>query len=213
MKNYDRAYMKIESDDFNHAQCQTVMFNKTSDYLSPFKILIVEPNPLMRRITRGILQLLGARKIVDANSLTDAISFLRQGDIDFILSEWYLSSAHGVDLVRWLRHERPEIAFTPFIMMTSQTRLESVTTARNAGITEFVAKPFSAKSLIARIREVIERPRPFVSIGKYFGPDRRRRVLGVEETNNRRQSGAVLIEGNDLSQAQINNIISGSGRS
>ena len=193
-------------------QCLVFMFNKTSDYLSPFKILLIEPNPLMRRITRGILQLLGARKIVETDSVTQALPFIQQGDIDFILSEWYLTSSYGVDLVRWLRRGNPEISFTPFIMMTSQTRLESVTAARNAGITEFVAKPFSAKSLVARIREVIERPRPFVSIGKYFGPDRRRRALSVEEKTNRRQSGALLIAGNDLTQTQIDSIVAGSGR-
>jgi len=188
------------------------MFDRTSDYLSPFKVLVIEPNPLMRRITCGILRLLGARKVIEVDGITTALPFIRQGDIDFILSEWYLAGSYGVDLVRYIRQERPEIAFTPFIMITSQTRLESVTTARNAGITEFVAKPFSAKSLVARIREVIERPRPFVSIGKYFGPDRRRRALVLEEKTERRNHGEILMAGNDLTQAQINNIVAGSGR-
>lgn len=188
------------------------MFGKTSDYLSPFKILVIEPNPLMRRITCGILRLLGTRKVIEVANADAATPFIRQGDVDIILCEWYLPDAPGVDLVRWIRHERPEIAFTPFIMITSQTRLESVTTARNAGITEFVAKPFSAKSLVARVREVIERPRPFVSIGKYFGPDRRRRALVLEENSDRRHAGAILMAGNDLTQAQINNIVAGTGR-
>lgn len=188
------------------------MFDKTSDYLGPFKIMVIEPNPLMRRITVAILRLLGTRKVVEVSNTTAAIPFIRQGDIDIIMSEWYLPGSSGVDLVRWIRHESPEISFTPFIMMTSQTRLESVTTARNAGITEFVAKPFSAKSLVARIREVIERPRPFVSIGKYFGPDRRRRAMVQEENADRRKHGAILMAGNDLTQAQINNIVAGGRR-
>jgi DNA-binding response OmpR family regulator len=189
------------------------MFDRrTCDYLGPFKILVLEPNPLMRRITVGILRLLGARKIIEVDNAGAAVPFIQQEDVDIIISEWYLVQSHGVDLVRWLRRERPEIAFTPFIMMTSQTRFESVTMARNAGITEFVAKPFSAKSLVARIREVIERPRPFVSVGKYFGPDRRRRAGVLDEKRERRQSGTLLIGGNDLTQAQINHIIAGSGR-
>jgi two-component system chemotaxis response regulator CheY len=188
------------------------MFDKTSDYLGPFKIMVLEPNPLMRRITVGILRLLGARKIIEMDSVNNAAAYLRQGDVDIVMSEWYLPGSSGVDLVRWLRHEHPDIAFTPFIMMTSQTRLESVTTARNAGITEFVAKPFSAKSLVARIREVIERPRPFVSIGKYFGPDRRRRAMIQEENAERRKHGAILMAGTDLTQAQINNIVAGGRR-
>ena len=188
------------------------MFQKTSDYLGPFKILIVEPNPLMRRITRGMLQILGARRIVETDAMSTALTFIQQGDIDIVLSEWYLTGACGVDLIRWLRREDTDIRFTPFIMMTSQTRFESVTAARNAGITEFVAKPFSAKSMIARIREVVERPRPFVSIGRYFGPDRRRRAEIMEQ--NRRKKGALLIGGKDtdLTQDQINTMIAGGGR-
>ncbi len=187
------------------------MLNKTSDYLGPFKILVVEPNPLMRRITRGILQILGARRIVETDSINTAATYIQQGDVDVVLSEWYLSASYGVDLIRWLRHTDSEIRFTPFIMMTSQTRLESVTAARNAGITEFVAKPFSAKSLVARIREVVERPRPFVAIGQYFGPDRRRRAGVLEEKTDRRSAAALLIGGTDLTQDQINRVVSGPG--
>jgi DNA-binding response OmpR family regulator len=188
------------------------MLNKTADYLGPFKILLIEPNPLMRRITRGVLQVLGARRIVETENVNTAATFLRQGDIDFVLCEWYLAGSYGVDLIRWLRQENSDVRFTPFIMITSQTRLESVTTARNAGITEFVAKPFSAKSLTSRVREVIERPRPFVSIGRYFGPDRRRRAEVLAEKAERRSAGALLIAGNSLTQEQINSVVAGSGQ-
>jgi len=188
------------------------MFNKTSDYLGPFKILVVEPNPLMRRITRGILQLLGARKIVETDNINTAASYIGQGDVDLVLSEWYLAGACGVDLTRWLRHNATDVRFTPFIMVTSQTLLENVMTARNAGITEFVAKPFSARSLIARIREVVERPRPFVAIGKYFGPDRRRRAEVLDEKSDRRSAGMLTLGGGDLTQDQINDVVAGARR-
>jgi len=188
------------------------MIGKTSDYLNPFKILVAEPNHLMRKITRNILHLLGARRVIDTPDIDQAASYLTHGDIDLVLSEWYLQGACGVDLVRWLRHENSEVRFTPFIMMTSQTRLENIVTARNSGITEFVAKPFSAKSLIARVREVVERPRPFVAIGKYFGPDRRRRAEVLEEKTDRRSTATLLIKGNELTQDQINSVISGAGR-
>ncbi len=185
------------------------MLNKTSYYLGPFKILVVEPNPLMRRVTRNILQLLGARRIVETDNITKAAAYVTQGDIDVVLSEWYLAGSCGVDFIRWLRRENTDIRFTPFIMVTSQTHMMNVTTARNAGITEFVVKPFSARSLIARIREVVERPRPFVAIGQYFGPDRRRRGEVMAENTDRRHTGTLLIGGTDLTQEQINAVISG----
>ncbi|MCC6913164.1 MAG: response regulator [Rhodospirillaceae bacterium] len=180
---------------------------RTSDYLSPFRILLVEPNPLMRRITRDILFLLGGRKVIDTGDVHAAAQFLAQGNVDMVLSEWYLTGACGVDLVRWIRNEASDIRFTPIIMLTSQTRVQNIVIARNSGITEFVAKPFTAKSLCSRIREVVERPRPFVSVGKYFGPDRRRRPGAVDK--DRRGASGLLAGGYDLSQGEIDDMISG----
>ena len=187
---------------------------RTSDYLSPFRILLAEPNPLMRKVTRDILFLLGGRRIIDTGDINVAAQFIAQGGVDIVLSEWYLEGACGVDLVRWVRREQTDIRFTPIIMLTSQTRVQNIVIARNSGITEFVAKPFTARSLIARIREVVERPRPFVGVGQYFGPDRRRRAGAVEKKAERRESAALLINGYDLSQPDIDAMISGGrGRS
>lgn len=183
--------------------------NKTNDYLSPFKILVAEPNELMCKVTRSLLTMLGARRLFTCSDSDTAKQYLRQGDIDFILSEWYLYTSDGIDLVRWLRSQVSDIRFTPFIMVTSQTRVENVLLARNLGITEFVAKPFSAASLITRIKEVIERPRPFVSTRKYFGPDRRRRSKPTDEGGERRRSEAFLIDGRPLNQDQIDKLVAG----
>ena len=185
------------------------MAGKTSDYLSPFKILVAEPNPLMCRVTRQLLSMLGARRIFTVSDSETAKSYLKQGEIDFILSEWYLYTSDGIDLVRWLRAQRSDIRYTPFIMVTSQTRMQNVIMARNLGITEFVAKPFSANSPITRIKEVIERPRPFVSTSRYFGPDRRRRTKITDEGADRRKSEALLIDGRHLTQDQIDNVVAG----
>lgn len=184
---------------------------RTSDYLSPFKILVAEPNTLMCNVTRQLLTMLGARNIFTVSDSESAKFQLRQGDIDFVLSEWYLYTADGIDLVRWLRSQKSEIRFTPFIMVTSQTRLQNVILARNLGINEFVAKPFSANSLIMRIKEVIERPRMFVSSRKYFGPDRRRRAKPTEEGGDRRKNESMLLDGRNLNQDQIDRIVAGDG--
>lgn len=188
-----------------------MMFGKTSDYLGPFKILVAEPNPLMRKVTRNILMLLGARRVIDVASLREAAAYIEHGDIDFVLAEWYLEGACGVDLVRWVRHIASDTKFTPIIMVTSQTRVQYIVIARNAGVTEVVAKPFSAKSLIARIREVVERPRNFVRIGEYFGPDRRRRAEILEQGRDRRGHEAYVTRG-DLTQDQINDVVAGGSR-
>jgi DNA-binding response OmpR family regulator len=64
-------------------------------------------------------------------------------------------------------------------MVTGHTERERVTTARDLGITEFLAKPISAQSLSQRVEELIERPRPYIRAGSYFGPCRRRKRGGI----------------------------------
>ena len=67
--------------------------------------------------------------------------------------------------------------FIPIVMMSGHTEKHRVQAARDAGITEFLAKPITAQSLFARIAEIVDRPRPFVRCPGYFGPDRRRKAI------------------------------------
>lgn len=107
-----------------------------------------------------------------------------------------------------------DIRFTPIIMITSGTRREKVILARNCGVMEYVAKPFNAKSPIPRVREVIERPRPFVDIGAYFGPDRRRRAEAISEGAEKRDKGGPRPASKEdmkasLTQEQIDKLVTG----
>jgi DNA-binding response OmpR family regulator len=61
-------------------------------------------------------------------------------------------------------------------MMTGHSAVVRVMEARDAGVTEFIAKPLSARTLLNRLNAVIYQPRPFVRTQTYFGPDRRRRA-------------------------------------
>ena len=82
----------------------------------------------------------------------------------------------GLEFVRLLRTAtNSPNPFVPVIMLTAHTETKRVMEARDAGITEFLAKPISAQQLGSRIRAVIEHPRPFVRAESYIGPDRRRR--------------------------------------
>ena len=79
-------------------------------------------------------------------------------------------------------------------MLTGYTDRLRVFHARDAGVTEFMAKPISPKSLYARISAVIDRPRPFVRAEDYFGPDRRRRVIEFQGAD-RRSNEPKIVEG------------------
>jgi len=80
--------------------------------------------------------------------------------------------------------------YVPIIMITGHTEKKRVLAARDAGITEILVKPISAKALYQRIVNVILNPRPFVRTKNYFGPDRRRSLnpnyVGGERRNEER---------------------------
>jgi DNA-binding response OmpR family regulator len=67
--------------------------------------------------------------------------------------------------------------YVPIIMVTGHTEKARVEAARDAGVTEFLAKPITVQNLMSRLSEIVERPRPFVKCDTYFGPERRRRKV------------------------------------
>jgi len=162
------------------------MVTATSDYLKPISFLIVDDKAYMRRVIKNVLETLGAKQIEECHDGSEALASMRSWPPDIILTEWRLYPMTGIDFLKAVRAERGSIRFTPIVMVTSETRREKVIQARNTGVSEFVAKPFNAKSLLLRIKEVIERPRPYVDVGSYFGPDRRRRTEIMAEGEERR---------------------------
>ena len=104
---------------------------------------------------------------------------------DIIITDWVMPIFNGLELVQMIRQpEANANPYVPIIMLTGHSEKHRVVRARDAGITEFLTKPISAKSLYERIVNVVVRPRPFVKTKTYFGPDRRRNVnpnyTGVE---------------------------------
>jgi PleD family two-component response regulator len=192
------------------------MVGATSDYLKPISFLVVDDRAYMRRVIKNVLITLGCKRIDEALHGGEALSIMRTVAPDIILSEWLLKPVSGLEMLKAVRADKgAHLKFTPVIMITSETRREKVIQARNAGVTEYVAKPFNAKSLILRIREVIERPRPFVEIGAYFGPDRRRRAEVMGEGADRRGKGgprppAEKVDPRQgLTQEQIDKLVAG----
>jgi DNA-binding response OmpR family regulator len=99
----------------------------------------------------------------------------------------------GLDLLKWVRgHPHDNVRFLPFIMLTAAPELHRVRSARDAGVTAFLRKPVTVDSVISRLREVIERPRPFIRTETYFGPDRRHQQLPFDGPE-RRQLQATIV--------------------
>lgn len=147
--------------------------------LSGIGVMTAEPNTFMRTVLREMLESLGTGRVVPAPTLSDARKILAEDSrIDVVATELDLDGADGVELIRHVRgNGDPRIRMLPVIVITSDTRIPRVTAARDAGATEFVAKPVSATAVYQRLVQLIDRPRPFVKVeNEYFGPDRRRQI-------------------------------------
>src|SRR5262249_23052096 len=89
---------------------------------------------------------------------------------------WAMPIFDGLELAQMIRQPGANAnPYVPIIMLTGHSEKKRVTAARDAGITEFMAKPVSAKSLYQRILNVVANPRPFIKTKNYFGPGRARK--------------------------------------
>ena len=132
----------------------------------------------MRSLLRSLLNTLGIREIYDAGHGGAGLDLLREKKCDLVLSDLAMKPMDGIAFTRQVRvGPGSPNPFVPVIMITGHTERHLVAQARDAGVTECLAKPITAQNLFNRIAEIVERPRAFVRCDSYFGPDRRRRML------------------------------------
>jgi two-component system, chemotaxis family, chemotaxis protein CheY len=139
------------------------------------KALIVEDNAQMRALLRALLNSAGFKEIAEAAHGQAALDQLRRRKSDLVLSDLAMKPMDGLEFTRHVRnHAQSPNPFVPIIMITGHSEKHRVEAARDAGVTEFLAKPITAQNLFSRIAEIVEHPRAFVRCSGYFGPDRRR---------------------------------------
>ena len=157
-------------------------------YLENVKILIIDDLQFTRTLVRRILTVLGAHEIRDATDGAKALKLMLTFEPDLIILDWEMEPMNGIEFVRNVRDSDEDAnPYVPIIMLSGHSTLASVSEARDAGITEYVTKPFSAKSLFSRIRAVIDTPRSFVRTKAFFGPDRRRHDVEIEISDRRKR--------------------------
>lgn len=143
--------------------------------LAQIKVLIADEDLRIARIVREVLETLGFSTVFMVRDGVEALATLKQEKIDLIITDWNMSPMDGINLIKYLRtsDDSPN-RMLPIIMLTGRAEREHVVLARDAGVTEFVVKPFTAKTLCERIALLIEQPRSFIMCKRYVGPDRRR---------------------------------------
>src|ERR1700709_2823071 len=158
------------------------------------RFLLCDDNAHMRRILRTLLHSFGAREVYEAEEGASALEMYATYVPDIIITARAMPSFAGLGLAQMIRQpDSKGNPFAPIIMLTGHTEKRRVTMARDAGVTEFLAKPISAKGLYHRILNVVANPRPFIKTKTYFGPDRRRNTSNAYIGPERRIGGEVEV--------------------
>lgn len=144
---------------------------------SNISVLVAEHHTYMRQTLRSILRTFNIGEIYEADTPAYAWELYCKRRPDVVFADW-APSFDGMTLLKRIRRDKlSPNAYVPVIVVTSLTEQDHVLTARDLGMTEFIAKPFSPKLIFLRLAAVAETPRAFIRTGGFFGPDRRRRHL------------------------------------
>ena len=159
-----------------------------SHSLERLNVLVVDDNQHMQNIVKTILRGFGVKALHEAVSASDAFALVRVTPFDLIITDFAMEPVDGCEFTKLVRtaSDSPN-HFVPIVMLTAYAERSKVEAARDAGVTEFCAKPVTATELYRKVCAVINTPRSFVRTNLYFGPDRRRRKDGTYKGTERRE--------------------------
>lgn len=150
-------------------------------------VLVVENSHAMFELTKSVLNTFGVNHVHSAYGFNEGLNTFHNLNPDLVIIDWLSEPLNGLELTKKIRSDpSTPNPFVPIILMSGYSVKKRVLTARDSGITSFLAKPFTAKMLYKRIEELIEFPRQFVKNEHYFGPDRRRPRTGEYAGSERR---------------------------
>ncbi|WP_413207044.1 response regulator [Rhodospirillum sp. A1_3_36] len=119
------------------------------------KILIVDDYKTMLRIIRNLLRQLGFNNIDEAMDGSAALQMLRtNGGYGLVISDWNMEPMTGLQLLREVRADA-KLKAMPFIMVTAESKSENVIAAKEAGVSNYIVKPFNAETLKMKMQSVI----------------------------------------------------------
>ena len=118
------------------------------------KILIVDDYQTMLRILANLLKQLNFSNIEDAKDGAEALEKLRAEKFDMVISDWNMEPMTGIELLREVRGDET-LKHLPFIMITAESKSENVIAAKEAGVSNYIVKPFNAETLKGKMVSVI----------------------------------------------------------
>ena len=119
------------------------------------RILIVDDYNTMLRILRNLLRQLELNNVDEAQNGEEALFKLRKESFDLVISDWNMQPMTGIDLLRQVRADA-KLKRIPFIMVTAESKTENVIVAKQAGVSNYIVKPFNAETLRLKIESVFK---------------------------------------------------------
>lgn len=117
-------------------------------------VLIVDDYKTMLRIIRNLLKQLGFNNVDEATDGAMALQMLRVGNYGLVISDWNMEPMTGLQLLREVRAD-PRLKPVPFIMVTAESKSENVIAAKEAGVSNYIVKPFNAETLKTKMVSVL----------------------------------------------------------
>ncbi|HEX4710481.1 response regulator [Phenylobacterium sp.] len=138
------------------------------------RVLIVDPQPVGARLLTELMRDIARSQICLADTRQKAMRLADSFDPQIIFADLGPAPVDGVAFTRELRRSNFACRYAPVIMVTGQATAGGILAARDAGVHEFLRKPFTLKDLLRRLEAVTLRQRDWVEAVGYVGPDRRR---------------------------------------
>jgi two-component system chemotaxis response regulator CheY len=118
------------------------------------QILIVDDYKTMLRIIRNLLKQLGFNNVDEATDGSAALQKLRDKEYHLVISDWNMEPMGGMQLLTEVRADT-KLKDLPFIMITAESKTENVIAAKEAGVSNYIVKPFNAATLKTKLAAVL----------------------------------------------------------
>ena len=117
-------------------------------------VLVVDDYKTMLRILRNLLRQLNFINIQEAENGAEALQKLRETSFGLVVSDWNMEPMTGIQLLREVRAD-PKLKHIPFVMITAESKSENVIAAKEAGVSNYIVKPFNAETLKTKLVSVL----------------------------------------------------------
>ncbi len=118
------------------------------------RVLVVDDYKTMVRIIRNLLKQLNFNNVDEASDGSAALRKLREGNFGLVISDWNMEPMTGLQLLKEVRSDTT-LKDLPFIMVTAESKTENVIAAKQAGVSNYIVKPFNAATLKSKISSVL----------------------------------------------------------